>query len=79
MNSSSSLVVCAPNGDNIFGPQVEPCLREFDFTLQFENVIFSALPSAIFLCVAPLRIYILRNVRKQVVGGSAFQISKLVC
>lgn len=74
----NSTIICAPNGDNVFGPQVEPCLRSFDFTLQFENIVFSVVPSAIFLSIAPIRLYFLRNARKRVVGGSAFQISKLV-
>jgi hypothetical protein len=75
MNSSA---FCAPDGDNLFGPQVEPCLRSFDFTLRFENLLLSIAPSAIFLLIAPIRIYSLRNTQKRVVGGSAFQIVKLV-
>jgi hypothetical protein len=69
---------CSANGDNVFGPQVEPCLRSFDFTLTFENIFFSLVPSVIFLAITPIRLYLLRNVQKRIVAGSAFQISKLV-
>jgi hypothetical protein len=75
MNSSD---FCAPNGDSYFGPQVEPCLRSFDFTLRFENLFLSIAPSVLFLLIAPIRIFTLRNEQKRVVGGSTFQIIKLV-
>ena len=75
MNSTE---ICVPIGDDLWGPQVEPCLRSFDFTLQFESIILSALPSALFMLLAPLRIWMLRNVHKRLVGGSTFQIIKLV-
>jgi hypothetical protein len=75
MNSSD---FCAPNGDSYFGPQVEPCLRSFDFTLRFENLFLSIAPSVLFLLIAPVRIFTLRNEQKRVVGGSTFQIVKLV-
>jgi ATP-binding cassette subfamily C (CFTR/MRP) protein 1 len=75
MNSSTG---CALNGDDVFGPQVEPCLSSFDFTLLFEDTLLSAAPSALFLLIVPVRLYILRNARKRVVGGSAFQVMKLV-
>ena len=76
MNSSS---VCTPNGDGVFGPMVEPCVRSFDFTLQFENIFLSAAPSALFILSALVRIFLLRSVKKRVVGGGVFQIIKLVC
>jgi ATP-binding cassette subfamily C (CFTR/MRP) protein 1 len=75
MNSSTG---CALHGDDVFGPQVEPCLRSFDFTLLFEDTLLSAAPSALFLLIVPVRLYFLRNARKRVVGGSAFQAMKLV-
>ena len=75
MNSST---FCPPNGDSYFGPQVEPCLRSFDFTLHFENLFLSIAPSALFLIVAPIRIFALRNTRKRVLGGSVLRNAKLV-
>ena len=75
MNSSA---FCAPDGDSYFGPQVEPCLRSFDFTLCFENLFLSIVPSTIFLLITPIRIFALRDAQKRVIGGSAFQILKLV-
>jgi ATP-binding cassette subfamily C (CFTR/MRP) protein 1 len=75
MNSSS---FCSPDGDNFFGPQVEPCVRAFDFTLRFENTFLSIAPSALFLFIVPLRLFCLRNEQKRVVGGTTLQIVKLV-
>ncbi|KAE9374191.1 canalicular multispecific organic anion transporter 1 [Stipitochalara longipes BDJ] len=75
MNSSS---FCAPNGDSFFGPQVEPCIRSFDFTIRFENVVLSIAPSAILLIITPVRLLALRNQKRKVVGGSTFQVVKLL-
>ena len=75
MNSSD---ICAQNGDDLWGPQVEPCLRAFDFTLQFESIILSITPSVVFLLIAPMRLWMLRKVQKRLVGGGTLQITKLV-
>ena len=75
----NSTTICAPNGDINFDPQVEPCLRAFDFTVQFEDIFLSIAPSALFILIAPVRIYFLAKVPRRVVGGSTFQILKLVC
>ena len=74
----NSTIGCGLNADDVFGPQVEPCVRSFDFTLLFENTFLSAAPSALFLLIVPIRLYYLRNARKRVTGGSAFQVLKLV-
>lgn len=38
--------------DARFGPQVDTTCRSFDFTLYFEDLILSMIPSAILLAVA---------------------------
>ena len=50
-NSTSCLVY-----DNSFGPQVDITCRPFDFTLLFEDAIFSAMPAALMLLLVPLRL-----------------------
>ncbi|KAH8887207.1 ABC transporter [Thozetella sp. PMI_491] len=55
--------MCTPADDDVFGPIVGPNCREgFDFTLLFEQSIFSLLPAAIFLLLAiPRLIYLIRS------------------
>lgn len=48
-------------GDDSFGPQLA---GHFDFTLLFEQSIFTTLPASIFLCISPL--YIGRLLRQPV-------------
>ncbi|KAL3422989.1 hypothetical protein PVAG01_04736 [Phlyctema vagabunda] len=73
----NNTAVCATNDDNSFGPQVEGCIRSFDFTLTFENLILSVLPSAVFILIAPVRIFTLYK-RQRKVAGRRFQTSKLL-
>ncbi len=75
MNKSS---VCAPNGDAAVGPQVASCLRAFDFTLRFEDLFLSIIPSALFTFVALVRLYLLKRGPKLIFRGGAFQFLKLV-
>ncbi|KAK2051609.1 hypothetical protein LY76DRAFT_674197 [Colletotrichum caudatum] len=44
---------CPAFSDRAFGPRVHTDCRSFDFTLQFEDVIFACLPSALFILLAP--------------------------
>ena len=62
--------------DAAFGPVVHGC-RKFDFSIAFEGYIFSVIPSAIFLLIAPLRLAILSRSRVKV-EGFLFRYSKLV-
>lgn len=39
-------------GDRSFGPAVEGCRDNFDFTLKFELLFFAIVPSAVFLVLA---------------------------
>jgi len=61
MDSSN---VCPPSLDNTFGPAVDSCRRNFDFTLLFEEVILLITPSVVFLFLALLRIVVLSRRRQ---------------
>lgn len=63
--------------DASFGPVVTGCRQDFDFTLAFEQYIFSIVPSAILLCAAPLRILTLRR-QVAKVRGDVLKYAKLV-
>ncbi len=71
MNSSASCT------DASFGPGVEGCDRQFDFTVAFEESILSIVHSVVLILLAPIRILLLKNQRPRV-GGRAFQLAKLV-
>ncbi|GAB7351131.1 hypothetical protein MBLNU459_g1589t2 [Dothideomycetes sp. NU459] len=47
--------LCPISADNVFGPIIDGC-NHVDFTLLFEQTIFSILPSTLLLFVAPLRV-----------------------
>lgn len=65
--------------DDRFGPFVEPLSREqFDFTLLFEQSIFTIGPSALLLLAAPVRLFRLSRARR-VVRPSVLVNVKLVC
>ena len=69
---------CIIDLEDQFGPQVDSaCLDGFDFTLLFEESIFSASISAMLLCAIPLRIAYLIRKPKKVVGGALY-LTKLV-
>lgn len=63
--------------DGTMGPVVRGCRNDFDFTVTFENVVFTLIPSAIFILCSLRRIQTLVH-RRIVVGGSLFQLTKLV-
>jgi ATP-binding cassette subfamily C (CFTR/MRP) protein 1 len=57
--ASGSAKACALV-DDTFGPWAGPdCRSGFDFTLLFEEFIFSILPTACLLSIAPFRIFYL--------------------
>ena len=64
--------------DAAFGPVIRGCRQDFDFTLAFQQYIFSVVPSALLLLAAPLRIVILRR-HSAKVDGSILKNVKLVC
>lgn len=45
--------------DASFGPAVQGCRGNFDFTLAFELYFFLIAPASIFLLIVPTRIYLL--------------------
>ncbi|EQB45580.1 ABC transporter [Colletotrichum gloeosporioides Cg-14] len=47
---------CPSLSDQSFGPRVNPECRSFDFTLQFEDILFACIPSAVLILLAPTRI-----------------------
>ncbi|KAJ5627981.1 ABC transporterintegral membrane type 1 [Penicillium lividum] len=53
--------ICLINGDNQFKVQVSVDCRAFDFTLLFEDTVFSILPSIVFLLWIIPRLEILRR------------------
>jgi ATP-binding cassette subfamily C (CFTR/MRP) protein 1 len=66
---------CLNDGD--FGPGVQGCREDFDFTLKFEKIFLSMLPAAIFIALSIARTALLARWGK-VVGGTWFQIVKVV-
>ncbi|KAK8118640.1 uncharacterized protein PG998_003266 [Apiospora kogelbergensis] len=69
MNATAA-VGCALAAEGRFGPLVQGCRDNFDFTLSFEQYIFTILPASALLIAAPLRIFHLRRL-PAVVGGVA--------
>jgi len=47
---------CTTINDNSFGPAVQGCRHNFDFTLIFEQSILSIVPAALLLIFAPPRV-----------------------
>lgn len=63
--------------DASFGPIVKGCRGDFDFTLKFEKIILSILPSLIFTALSIPRIIHLAR-KRRTVDGTTFQCVKLV-
>ena len=70
----SSNPVCVVGADNHFGPRVVFSCREFDFTLLFEDVFFSTLPTALFLILIGPR---LRFLYKSPVKVTSYNLAVL--
>ncbi|KAF6816591.1 ABC transporter [Colletotrichum plurivorum] len=63
--------------DNSFGPSVQGCRDDFDFTLRFEHIFLSILPSVIFIALSiPRGVSLLR--KPALVGGVLLRVSKVV-
>ncbi|KAF2725176.1 P-loop containing nucleoside triphosphate hydrolase protein [Polychaeton citri CBS 116435] len=52
-------MACPPTSDRTFGPRVNQSCRPFDFTLQFEDVVFTCIPTALFLLLSLPEIFLL--------------------
>ncbi|KAK4222045.1 ABC transporter [Podospora fimiseda] len=55
--------------DGAFGPAINGCRDDFDFTFAFEQYFFSLVPSGLFLLAAPIRIALLRKAPSKVDGS----------
>lgn len=64
--------------DDSFGPSIQGCRQNFDFTLKFETIFFSCLPSAVLVALSIPRAVVLAR-RPTIVNGAAFQYIKFVC
>lgn len=69
---------CLLAWDQSFGPRVNTLCRSFDFTLQFEDVIFACVPAAVFICLLPWNIFRLLKSSPTCSVQSKLQISKLI-
>lgn len=67
--ASSGVMDCPTSADAAFGPRVAPCRRQFDFTLLFEDCLFSIAPSIIFFLLAIFRLKVLNKKRRRVRTG----------
>ncbi|KAH7319081.1 putative ATP-binding cassette transporter [Rhexocercosporidium sp. MPI-PUGE-AT-0058] len=56
---------CTPASDNVFGPVVQGCRDNFDFTLLFEQTILSISPATIFLLLMLTRLFHLYHVNNR--------------
>ncbi|KAI1099282.1 hypothetical protein F4804DRAFT_337389 [Jackrogersella minutella] len=45
--------------DEAFGPTVQACRDDFDFTIVFEKIFFAFIPTAIFIALCPPRTVLL--------------------
>ena len=63
--------------DNDFGPTVQGCRGDFDFTQKFEHIFLAIIPSSIFIALALVRIALLAQ-HSAIVRGAAFKYAKLV-
>ncbi|KAH7175419.1 P-loop containing nucleoside triphosphate hydrolase protein [Dactylonectria macrodidyma] len=62
--------------DGAFGPSVQGCRGDFDFTQKFERIFFSIIPASVFVAAAIARVVVLSQ-GPRIVGGQAFQYLKL--
>ncbi|CZT07287.1 related to multidrug resistance protein [Rhynchosporium agropyri] len=49
---NNEIDACGFSADDVFGPAVASCAGRFDFTLQFEQIFFCAVPSATFILIS---------------------------
>jgi len=64
--------------DRTFGPAVSDCRGNFDFTLKFEDIILSLLPSSVFIILALFRIWYLSRAEILARSLSWLVIAKIV-
>ncbi|KAH8736482.1 P-loop containing nucleoside triphosphate hydrolase protein [Ilyonectria robusta] len=65
------------SGDNSLGPTVDSCRDGFDFTIHFETLVFSLIPSALFIPISLWRTAVLSQ-KPAIVHARSLQLVKLV-
>lgn len=70
-----SSMLCINDGS--FGPGVQGCRGDFDFTQKFERIFFSIIPASVFVAAAVARVAVLWQ-RSRIVNGRVLQYLKLV-
>lgn len=77
MSNISSAAACWPTADESLGPAVQDCRGDFDFTISFEQYLFSILPASLLLIAGPLRLRYLSKSPSVVVAGNTLRLAKL--
>ena len=72
MNSATSC-----QNDFTFGPAVIGCRGNFDFTLLFEQIVFSIVPAGLFILLSIWRLTVITS-SPTLIGGPQFRAAKLV-
>ncbi|KAI0129875.1 ATPase-like protein [Xylariales sp. AK1849] len=63
--------------DDAFGPAIQGCRGDFDFTIRFEKIVLSLIPACVFIALSiPRAVYLVQ--RPQIVRSVWFQVVKLV-
>ncbi|KFY76365.1 hypothetical protein V499_03976 [Pseudogymnoascus sp. VKM F-103] len=63
--------------DDTFGPVVQGCRDDFDFTQKFERILFTAVPASAFILVAIVRVSHLAQ-KPRLVLATPFQLVKIL-
>jgi hypothetical protein len=63
--------------DDSFGPGVQGCRGDFDFTQKFERIFFSIIPTVVFIAATFARVTVLSQ-RERIVSGIVIQSVKIV-
>lgn len=71
-------LACLSGSDRTFGPRVDPACRSFDFTLLFEDVFLTCVPSAVFLALLPSHVTVLARSPAVCSVRSKLLLAKLV-
>jgi hypothetical protein len=77
MSNFSSAAACWPTADASFGPVVQDCRGDFDFTIAFEQYLFTILPASLLIIAGPLRLRYLSKSPSVVAGDGLFRLTKL--
>lgn len=69
---------CPSRSDRAFGPRVDPVCRTFDFTILFEDIFFSCVPTAVLFLLLPFYVGFLVKSRAVCSVRSKLLFGKLV-